>query len=646
MRRVSKSIMSFCVFLSALIVFSITCPAVGVSQQGSGDAAKANRAQLQKAMSITPRQKVDYEKPGVAVLEQCKFKEKKTKPTGFIVHHESGRVLRKFFDNNGDGKLDQWSYFKDGLEVYRDLDKNFDGTTDQYRWLGEAGTRWGLDTNQDGTIDSWKVISPEEVAFECFEAIRNLDQERFNRLLLTQSEFANLQLGPETAKDVSERWRKAKAGFLGMARSQKTINSKAKWVYAGNGQAAMSAAGNNGNKKDLIVYDHGSGFFESNGVRQLGVGTIIKVGDVWRLIELPEVVDPKKPLSSGGAFFPMEELNSDSGGNKQRNLKLEQMHDRLAAIEKRLQTTKGVERQKAEKDKADILVEFYKIYDRPEEKKDRRDWLENFADSVSSSYQANQFDGGLKYMDNFIKANSSAAALDYVKWRAIFADYGWTNAHGTKKERDAGYAKLMENLKVFVRTYPNSPFTPDALIQLAVNYEVRNSDEPARAIEWYRQCKTRFPNTPFGRRAAGAIIRLSGMGNAFPFKGQTLDKRVFNIQNARGKIVVLHYWETWCDDGFDELSKIAAKFDEDVVIVSCNIDQKTETFQKYYAQNKAKMNWTQLHAPGTVDDSPLAHQLGISTEPMVILVDKQGKLVETNIAFSDLEREIVRERRR
>ncbi len=645
MRRVSKSIISFCFLLSASIVCNATCPAVGVGQSGS-DADKANRAKLQKAMSITPRQKVDYEKPGVAVLEQCKFLEKKTKPSGFIVHHESGRVLRQFFDNNGDGKLDQWSYYKDGLEVYRDLDLNFDGTTDQYRWLGEAGTRWGIDKDQDGTIDFWKVISPEEVAYECFEAVRNLDQERFNRLLLTQAEFTDLQLGPGPAKEVSERWRKAKSGFLGMARSQKFINAKANWVYAGNGQAAMCAAGTDGNKKDLIVYDHGSGFFESNGVRQLGVGTIIKVGDVWRLIELPEVVDPKKPLNSGGAFFTMVDPLPDRGVRDERNKLIEKMHDDLAEIEKRLQTTKGVERQKAEKDKAEILVKFYKIYDRPDEKQARRDWLETFADSVSSAYQANQFDNGLKYLDNFIKSNPGADGLDYVKWRLIFADYGWTNAHGGKKERDAGYAKLVENLKAFEKTYPTSPFTADALIQLAVHYEVRNADEPAKAIQWYRQCKARFPNTPFGRRAGGALIRLGGMGNVFSFKGQTLDKRVFDIQNARGKIVVLHYWETWNDDeGLAELAKIQGKFD-DVVIISCNIDEKSETFQEYYSKNKAKMKWTQLHAPGGVDKSPLAHQLGIATEPMLILVDKQGKLVETSIQFSDLEREIVRERRR
>ena len=60
------------------------------------------------------------------------------------------------------------------------------------------------------------------------------------------------------------------------------------------------------------------------------------------------------------------------------------------------------------------------------------------------------------------------------------------------------------------------------------------------------------------------------------------------------------------------------------------------------------MTWTQLHAPGGVDGSPLAQQLGIATEPTVVLVDRNGRLVETNISLfgGALEREIERERRR
>ena len=72
-------------------------------------------------------------------------------------------ILRRFVDTNDDNVVDQWSYYKDGLEVYRDIDSTFNGKADQYRWFNTGGSRWAIDANEDGVIDSWKSISAEEV---------------------------------------------------------------------------------------------------------------------------------------------------------------------------------------------------------------------------------------------------------------------------------------------------------------------------------------------------------------------------------------------------------------------------------------------------------------------------------------------------
>ena len=61
---------------------------------------------------------------------------------GWVVEDPRGITLRRFLDTNGDGKVDQWCYYKDGLEVYRDIDSDFNGKVDQCRWCSTAGTRW------------------------------------------------------------------------------------------------------------------------------------------------------------------------------------------------------------------------------------------------------------------------------------------------------------------------------------------------------------------------------------------------------------------------------------------------------------------------------------------------------------------------
>lgn len=114
------------VVISSMFIFSMSLSASNAFGQ----------ANLNQAMSIKPKQKdAPHEVPTAAELKACKI-EKSTNPPGFIVTDGSGRVLRRFLDNNKDGKLDQWSYFENGIEVYRDLDTDFDRKTDQYRWLG------------------------------------------------------------------------------------------------------------------------------------------------------------------------------------------------------------------------------------------------------------------------------------------------------------------------------------------------------------------------------------------------------------------------------------------------------------------------------------------------------------------------------
>ena len=98
---------------------------------------------------------VDYERPKASDVSQCSVAvDRGRKHTGWKVIGSSGQVLRRFLDTNGNSLVDEWRYFKNGVEVYRDIDSNHNGKVDQSRWLNTGGSRWGIDTNEDGRIDS------------------------------------------------------------------------------------------------------------------------------------------------------------------------------------------------------------------------------------------------------------------------------------------------------------------------------------------------------------------------------------------------------------------------------------------------------------------------------------------------------------
>ena len=74
--------------------------------------------------------------------------EKRGDVTAWVVRDDRGQVLRVFADTNGDRVVDQWSFFKNGLEVYRDIDSDFNAKADEARWFNTAGSRWGFDRDE------------------------------------------------------------------------------------------------------------------------------------------------------------------------------------------------------------------------------------------------------------------------------------------------------------------------------------------------------------------------------------------------------------------------------------------------------------------------------------------------------------------
>ena len=148
------------------------------------------------------------------------------KMTGWEVVSQNGSILRRFADTNGDKKMDLWCYFNNGVAVYQDIDENYNGRPDQYRWLGTLGSRWGIDTNEDGEIDRWKQISPEEVTAEVVAALRDGDENRFAALVLSPKELAGLGLGKEQTIMLGQKAERALKDFAGLAKRQKAIGPR------------------------------------------------------------------------------------------------------------------------------------------------------------------------------------------------------------------------------------------------------------------------------------------------------------------------------------------------------------------------------------------------------------------------------------
>jgi thiol-disulfide isomerase/thioredoxin len=119
--------------------------------------------------------------------------------------------------------------------------------------------------------------------------------------------------------------------------------------------------------------------------------------------------------------------------------------------------------------------------------------------------------------------------------------------------------------------------------------------------------------------------------------GNTLDKKPFDLQSLKGKVVMVMFWSTDCAVCRDKMSELrqnsAGWADKPFELVLISVDRSMKDVNSYAAiLNKsvtAKQRFTQLWAGDSAYKDNLATaQLSRSQLPTTLLIDKSGKLVE------------------
>ncbi|HEY2880866.1 MAG TPA: hypothetical protein VGJ15_00490, partial [Pirellulales bacterium] len=462
---------------------------------GLAGAAGAATPTVEQALKLTPIQKdVDYDVPPAKDISKCTIKaEKVGNVTGWVVRSPSGQVLREFVDTNGDNVVDRWSYFKDGVEVYRDIDENFNGKADQYRWLNTAGIRWGIDKAEDGKIDYWKVISPEEVSAEVVLALRDKDAARFNRVLMTPAEAKALGLSAAKTKQLTDKIAAAGAAFNDLAKKQKALGSNTEWVHFGGSRPGLVPAGNDGATGEVTAYENVMAMTETDGKDgQVGIGTLVKVGDVWRVIDAPSIPDPNaKVAEADGFFFQSTNRNGDgnqtdvAGNDGQPSEKVQKMIDELSKLDQAAASASTPAEQNRLNDRrAELMLS---IVDEIGEK-DRGQWIRQFADAMTAAAQAGTYPAGvekLKTMLEKLQKNPEdvAVLVPYVKYRLLTADYGAKLQNGGNFVKTQ--AEWLDSLEQFVKDYPKAADAAEALLQLGIAQEFSGQEDKAK--KWYNE---------------------------------------------------------------------------------------------------------------------------------------------------------------
>ena len=607
--------------------------------------AAAATPTVAQALGLQPiHDNVEYDTPGDELMENCTIESiHQDGLSGWTVRLNTGQLLRRFVDTNGDKKVDQWCYYLDGVEVYRDIDADFNGKADQYRWLGTAGTRWGLDRDEDSRIDDWKTISAEEVTAELVEAIRHGDKDRFANLLISAAEIDELGLGKGRVADLKAKSAAALAGFASLARQQATITTESKWIHFGASRPGTLPAGSDGSTQDVTVYDNVAAVIQTAGKHaQINVGTLILVGDAWKLIDLPNGLTGEEVVATTGFFFQVpdvENLENNALPEGGVSEELQTLIDALDKIDSQLaDATDAAQQSQLNAQRADVLEKLAKIAG---DEQERETWIRQLADTVSAAVQSGQYTGGVdrlkKLADRYANdANKDLAAYLYFRWMS--AEYA-----ASLNQPEADFAAIQEkwlaDLKQFVADFPDSDDAAEAMLQLAVAEEF--SGQSAAAVGWYTKIVTDFGSTDFAKKAAGAKRRLESVGQTLSLSGKTIEGDTLRLSQYHGNIVLVHYWATWCGpckDDMKVLRDMQAKYGrQGFALVGINLDNEKEAAIAFLRSNR--LPWAQLYEPGGLDGR-LANELGVLTLPTMLLIDQEGRVISRNINAAELDAEL------
>ncbi|MEZ6126365.1 MAG: redoxin domain-containing protein [Planctomycetaceae bacterium] len=586
---------------------------------------------------------VEFDTPEPKEFPACKVEiERGEGKAGFVVFGPAGQVLRRFTDTNGDSKADLFRYYRMGLEVYRDIDSDGNEKPDQHRWMNWGGMRWGVDTNEDGRIDQWKLLSAQEAARVAVESMIRGDIATLSTVLISADDIKQMKFSAELSAALTESVKDPAARVKATMAATKTLTAQSRWVRFDPSVPGLIPREEGKAGVDLTVYENAMAIVE-NGERHdlISVGELVKVGEVWKLTQIPSPLDSEgAQVQIGGVLMQPQIVGAAATSAAPEMAKeMEQLLGELQKLDENSPTANitPVALAKYNQQRADIIEKIIRIVPTDQE---RLQWIQQFSDGVAAAVQTGQYDAGLNRLtalQDQVKGNDEL--LGYVWYRRVLAEYAVRLKTEDDKERQEVQDWWLKQLEVYAGRWPQSADASDALVQLAISLELMGRVDDAR--RWYGQLVKDHGQTNAGIRARGALRRLDLAGKPFQLAGKSLAGQQIDAAMYKGRVTLVVFWATWAKPYTDELPALVElhkKYQKNgFEILGVNLDADAGGINTYITQSGGQ--WQHIRDAGGTDGQ-IARDFGIVSVPTMFLVDKAGKVAGA-VTMENLEPSIL-----
>ena len=542
-------------------------------------------------------------------------------PVGYILADANNKPVRRFLAV-GAKTYNILSFYRDGQEVYRETDVP---NGKQFRWLGANGSKVGIDTDGNGSIDVWEAISPEEVSKEVFDAIVRNDRAKLQSLLVTQKELQAIGLPAAQVQALLARTAKAPDRFQ-TAVAELKLTEKSKWVHVELGTPETTPADEFQGRTDFVRHRN-AGILVDTGVDNRAVtfqlGELVQVGRAWKLIDGPLPGAPTNDAGPaiGGSDFPKD------------------VQDALVKLQALPVPAYGTkEYTKYQVDRAAVLAA---VVTKLQGHEQQSVFIKQLLDAYVAAAEGGDADSGkqlLAWQGQIDKVAKGSALAGFAAFRVLGLEYSSKLIAASTKPKEIGDVQTWwrESLATFIKTYPNIDETAEAHYRLALAEEQNGTKGEAEAKANYAAIVKNFASHQLAAQAAGSIRRLDSEGRVLELSGTTLDGKPLDLSKLGGTVTIVYFWGSFhagLKSEAKDLADLEAKFGGKAKIVTVCLDADAKAATQ--AVRDAGLPGTHLFAA----DGSLGTQYGIIGTHLM-LVGKDGKVANKNAQLAFVAEEI------
>lgn len=128
------------------------------------------------------------------------------------------------------------------------------------------------------------------------------------------------------------------------------------------------------------------------------------------------------------------------------------------------------------------------------------------------------------------------------------------------------------------------------------------------------------------------MLRLKSEPLQLAFK--SVDNQLVDIQQMKGKVILIDFWATWCSACLEYMTTVKSAYEKyhkkGLEVLSISINKNSEKAKVLAIEKKMNFSWPL----GIIGDEKLNNEIwkkfAFTSVPQLILLDKDGKLIENN----------------